>query len=121
MQKISEAEMEIMTVVWNNPNPLTSREIMERISHHPWKPTTVLTLLSRLMEKGFLEAEKRGRTHFYSYTISEREYKKSCGKAFLREFYEGSAKNFFAALCDDGELSRKDLEELRGLLERKGE
>lgn len=121
MQKISEAEMEIMKVLWNNPNPLTSKEIMELISQQKWKPTTVLTLLSRLMEKGFLEAEKRGRAYFYNYTLSEREYKKSCGKAFLQEFYEGSAKNFFTALCNDGALSQKDLEELRGLLEEKGE
>ena len=119
MQKISEAEMELMEIIWNHENPMTSKEIMEFIPENQWKPTTVLTLLSRLMEKGFLAAERKGRSHQYSWVVSEEEYKRQCGKSFLQKFYEGSAKNFFAALCDDGELNEKDLEELREILRKK--
>ena len=55
MQRISDAEMELMQVIWNNENPLTSREVMELLPNNQWKPTTILTMLSRLMEKGFLQ------------------------------------------------------------------
>lgn len=121
MQRISEAEMELMQVIWNNKNPLTSREVMELLPNNPWKPTTILTMLSRLIEKGFLHAEKHGRQHLYSYLVSESEYRKGCGRDFLKKFYKGSAKNFFAALFDDGELSAEELAELRELLRQKGE
>ena len=118
MQKISEAEMEIMNIIWNYDSGMKSKDIMEVIPNKQWKITTVLTLISRLIDKGFLKAEKNGRGKIYSSVISEKEYKKMCSKNFLNEFYEGSAKNFFAALFEDNEISEKDLEELKSILER---
>lgn len=119
MQKISEAEMEIMKIVWNYENPLTSKQIMSFIPNNTWKTTTVLTLLSRLIEKGFLKTERKGRNYLYSYVISNKEYKKMCSKKFINEFYKGSFKNFFAALYDDNEISEEDLKELREMLNKK--
>ena len=49
MQKISDAEMEIMKIIWNYENPLTSKQIISFIPNNTWKTTTVLTLLSRLI------------------------------------------------------------------------
>ncbi|WP_158097750.1 BlaI/MecI/CopY family transcriptional regulator [Tyzzerella sp. An114] len=118
MQKISEAEMEIMNIVWKYDGGVTSKDIMEAIPEKQWKITTVLTLMSRLVDKGFLKAEKNGRGKIYNSIISEKEYKKMCSKNFLNEFYEGSAKNFFAALFEDNEISESNLEELKSILER---
>ena len=75
MQKISGAEMAIMEVIWNHKNPLTSKEIMELIPNNSWKTTTVSTLISRLVEKGFLNAEKNGRQYLYRFLISKKDYK----------------------------------------------
>lgn len=119
MQKISQAEMEIMNIIWNNKNPLTSNEIMTLIPNNQWKTTTVLTLISRLVEKGFLKVEKKWRNHLYSYIISENEYKKICSKSFLNEFYQGSIKNFFSTLYSDGEISQNDLDELKSILDKR--
>lgn len=118
MQKISESEMEIMNIIWKCGRGLSSKEIMEAIPEKQWKITTVLTLISRLADKGFLKSEKNGRGNIYYSTVSEKEYRKMCSKSFLNEFYEGSLKNFFAALYDDNEISDNDLEELKAILER---
>lgn len=118
MNKISESEMEIMNIVWKHQDGITSKDIMEFLPEKKWKVTTVLTLMSRLVEKGFLKAEKKGRSKVYTSIISQNEYKKACAKNFLNKFYEGSAKNFFASLFEDNEISKKDLEELKSLLER---
>lgn len=120
MPKISGAEMEIMKIIWNYENPLTSKQIMAFIPNNQWKTTTILTLLSRLVEKGFLKAERQGRNYLYSYIISDKEYKKRCSKKFINEFYQGSFKNFFATLYADNEISQEDLEELRDMLNKRG-
>lgn len=121
MPKISGAEMEIMKIIWNYENPLTSKQIMAFIPNNQWKTTTILTLLSRLVEKGFLKAERQGRNYLYSYIISDKEYKKRCSKKFINEFYQGSFKNFFATLYADNEISQEDLEELRDMLNKRGD
>ena len=120
MNKISESEMEIMNILWNSQKGMTGKEIMEAIPEKQWKITTVLTMVSRLADKGFIRAEKVGRGNIYFSTISEKEYRKMCSKSFLNEFYEGSLKNFFAALYDDEEISEEDLDELKSILERGG-
>lgn len=121
MPKISDAEMEIMKIIWNNKNPLTSKQIMALIPNNPWKITTILTLLSRLVDKGFLKAERQGRNYLYSYVLSHKEYSKLCSQKFINEFYQGSFKNFFATLYADNEISQEDLDELRELLHKKGD
>lgn len=117
MTKISDAEMELMSIIWKYKKPLTSKEIMAHLKENTWKTTTVLTLLSRLVEKGYLSTQKNGRAYLYNYTITKNEYKKQCAKSFLDEFYKGSVKNFFVALYEDDEISKEDLEELKALLE----
>ena len=116
MQKISEAEMEIMKVLWEQSNSVTSREVMDLIPNNQWKITTLLTLISRLIEKGFIKAEKKGRGYLYSVYVSEQEYKRNYSKNFLKEIHEGSIGNFFAALYPDGEMDEKDLQELKEIL-----
>ena len=117
MPKISDAEMELMSIIWKNKKPLTSKEIIANLKDYQWKTTTVLTLLSRLVEKGYLSTQKNGRTYLYNYTITKNEYKKQCAKRFLDKFYKGSIKNFFVTLYEDDEISKEDLEELKALLE----
>ena len=121
MQKISDSEMEIMNILWKNDRGMSGKEIMESIPEKQWKITTVLTLISRLADKGFVKSEKNGRGNIYYSAVSEKEYRKMCSKSFLNEFYEGSLKNFFAALYDDNEISKDDIEELKSILERGGE
>lgn len=119
MRKMSESEMEIMKIVWGHENPLTNKEIMSYIPSNQWKVTTVLTLISRLIDKGFLKVGKEGRSSLYSYVVSEEEYKTMCSKKFLNEFYEGSFKNFFAALYSADEISQSDFDELREILDKR--
>lgn len=80
-------------------------------------PTTLLTVLSRLGEKGFLQTEKTGRTTRYVPLITEKDYVSAQGKRFFRQLCGGSVSAFAAALCDSG-LTKEELTELRALLER---
>lgn len=75
MTHLPESELEIMQIIWAEPAPvsrLTIEQALEKI--HPLAPTTILTLLTRLCEKGFLSLEKEGRTNLYRPLIKQKDY-----------------------------------------------
>ena len=79
--------------------------------------TTLLTLLSRLTDKGFVQTEKIGRSNVYTPLISQADYLASQSRSFLNKLCGGSLSTFASALCASG-LTKEELEELRQLLER---
>lgn len=118
--KISEAEKEVMQIIWAAGSPITSNEILDMLPpERELKITTVLTFLTRLTEKGLLTSMKRGKKNYYVPLVTENEYKSYESKSFLAAIHGGSIKSFIAALCDDDEISHEEIEELkRWLLQR---
>lgn len=120
IRRLPDAELEVMNAVWNCEAPVARTDIEAVLcKEHPLAPTTILTLLTRLTEKGFLCAEKKGRTNVYTPLIAKHDYLAAQSKRFVEKLCGGSMSAFAAALCDSG-LSRADLEELRALLEKGG-
>ena len=79
--------------------------------------TTLLTVLTRLSEKGFLRIEKVGRSARYIPLISQRDYLAQQSNRFLHKLCGGNLSTFASALCDSG-LSKEEVAQLRDLLER---
>lgn len=120
IRRLPESELEIMQIIWREPAPVSRMTVEHALQKvHPLAPTTILTLLTRLCEKGFLALEKEGRTNRYTPLISEREYLAAESRSFLNRLFGGSVAGFAAALCDSG-IKREELEELEELL-KKGE
>ncbi|MBQ6689656.1 MAG: BlaI/MecI/CopY family transcriptional regulator [Bacteroidales bacterium] len=96
-----------------------SRTYIEEIlfQEHPMAMTTLLTLLTRLSEKGFISIEKSGRRSYYTPLISQEDYLASQSKNFFEKLCGRNISTFAAALCDSG-LTKEELAELRDMLER---
>ena len=121
IQQLSDAELEIMKIVWGNTEEVTLFPvIMEELAARgrPCQKNTLIVLLSRLMNKGFLSARKIGRRNEYTPLISEAEYQTAQTKTFLGKIYEGSAKGLVSTLIAGDLLSDEEYEELRQLLEK---
>ena len=118
MRRLPDGELEVMQAVWACTPPV-SRSDLEKVleEKHPLAATTILTHLSRLVEKGFLTAEKQGRSNCYTPLISEQDYLAAQSRRFVDTLCGGKMSVFAAALCDSG-LSREDLAELRELLDQ---
>ncbi len=120
MKKISESEQEIMLAIWNaeSENFITA-SYLEKIfgEEKGWKKTSILTFLSRLVEKGYLSCEKKGKTNFYTPLISYEQFSRKESKYILHKLYRNSLKNFVSALYDGEELSKQDVRELREFLD----
>lgn len=118
IRRLPDAELEVMNAVWACPPPAARTDIEAVMNReHPMAPTTLLTLLTRLGEKGFLQVEKRGRANVYTPLIPKRDYLAAQSRRFVEKLCGGDMGAFAAALCDSG-LSREEIEELRTLLEK---
>lgn len=112
LTQISDSEMEIMTVIWEQDGPVTSALLSEKLASKNWKPTTLLTFLSRLCSKGILSTKKIGTQKTWSPLVSREEYKSQETLSFLKQVHGGSVRSFLSALTGDSTLSKKDLGEL---------
>lgn len=120
-QQISDAELEIMKIIWENPADVALfSDIMEALAGRgkPCQKNTLIVLLSRLVNKGFLSARKIGRRNEYTALVSERDYQTTQTKHFLNKIYEGSAKGLVSNLIAGDLLTDAEYEELKQLLEK---
>lgn len=118
---ISEAEWKVMKVIWAY-SPISASEIIKSLDDHStWKPKTIKTLLSRLVKKEALNFKMDGRRYLYYPLITEKECRKAENKSFLHKVYDGAFNVMFANFLEEQQLSKKDLEELKQILDRKEE
>lgn len=119
MTKISNAEGELMKLIWEHAEPITCAELLQRLPDgRCWKTTTVLTFLSRLAEKGMVSVQKNGKTNVYSAAVTEEAYLAGESQSFLENMHGGSVKSFIAALHGSGKLTQGEIAELRDWLNK---
>ncbi len=116
-RRLPDAELEVMQAVWDCAPPVTRAGVDEILRKtHPMAQTTLLTLLTRLSEKGFLSIEKNGRRSEYVPLVSKQDYLASQSRRFFDKLCGGSVPTFASALCDGG-LTKEEIAELRRLLD----
>lgn len=116
---LGEAELEIMKVVWKADEPIGSTAIGKAVEEKGWKRTTIATFLARLVEKGALSAERRGKAWYYTPILTAKAYKKSQVKSLIKNLFDGSAQNLIASLFEEEPFSEKEIEELKSIFEDK--
>jgi predicted transcriptional regulator len=120
MKKLPDSELEIMLIIWEYGRPVNRFEIESKLDkERKLSPTTILSFLSRLQEKGFLDVTKDGKNNIYSAIIDRESYMQSESKNMLKKLYKNSVKNFLTALYDGNNLSEEDLEELEDYIKEK--
>ncbi len=110
LQQISESELTLMQIIWQNEGHALYSQSMEQLAAQ--KKNTVLTLLSRLVEKGYLRTSKIGRRNEYAAMITQQEYQAAQTQSFVHKIYGGSAKNLICALLQQEALSAEELQEI---------
>lgn len=123
VQQVSNSELELMKIIWANGGRALYVQILEGLSKagFTWQKNTIITLLSRLVEKGLLKTNKIGRRNEYTAVVSEADYQAEQTQALLNKLYEGSAKGLVAALIQREMLSTEDYEELKQFWEKERE
>ncbi len=119
IEKITDAEWEIMRIVWTK-RKTTSSEIIEVLDHKTeWKPSTVKTLLARLVEKGFLKTSKEGNKYIYTPLVEENISIKQAAEHLLTKVCNKKTGSLVELIIEERELSFDDIDAIEALLEEK--
>ena len=117
LPQISEAEFEVMKIVWQYA-PVSTNEITDLLMKTTsWGAKTIQTLIKRLTNKGALTYEKEGRVYVYTPLVKENEYISQQSNSFLRRFYDGDITAMLSAYIKNDRLSAEEIGTLRSILD----
>ena len=119
LPQISEAEYEVMRVIWKHA-PISTNDIIEKLSKTTsWSPKTIQTLIKRLTTKKAITYEKESRMFVYTPLVQESEYISQESNSFLKKFYNGNLSAMLSAYLENDKLSDSEIDDLRSLLTKK--
>lgn len=114
---ISEAEAVVMEVLWRQA-PRSAEEILAEVGpRQGWQEGTVKSLLNRLLKKKAVKAERDGRRYLYAPRLTREQYVSQESKGLIDRLFDGRIAPLVAHFSDQRKLSRKDIAELRKLLD----
>lgn len=124
IKKLGDGELDVMLAVWEaweEGKPVTSGDVMKRLKEkRSWVITTLMTVLARLVEKGYLSCDRSTRSNLYTPLISEEEYKERESRTFLARLHRSSLPSLVSSLYQSGAVDSDDLEELRRFIDAMG-
>jgi len=121
-KRLPDTEFELMRIIWQREPPVTTAKIIQDLGDSVnWKPQTVLTMLVRLIEKGFLSSERVGKERNYTPIISEAEYMNVETGEFMFRYRGNSVGSLIKTMYDGKDLTEEELAELKKWLKEKGE
>ena len=119
---LSECEMVTMRCVWNLGKSATAFNIINMLADDyglVYKETTVYTFLTKLKEKGYLDAVKKGVT-YYIPRVSEREYQRRMAKKYLQFWFHGNVAEAIREVLAGERVSKKEARSIREMLRQCG-
>lgn len=115
MVKISDAEYEVMKVIWKRKKA-TSLEIIDDLQPTSWNFNTVRTLIKRLQNKGAIEVSgTKGRAYIYEAIIDEDEYRNEITKDLLKKLYNNSLEEFILQYAAEVKVT---IDDFKGVMEK---
>ena len=113
--QVSDSELTLLQIIWAEGVKALYATIMEQLAANgnSWQKNTVITLLSRLVEKGLLQTSKIGRRNEYTAIVTEADYQAAQAQTLVNKLYAGNAKGLVSTLIQQEMLSAEDYEELR--------
>jgi len=122
IKKLPDAEFEVMKTIWANEPPVTTNILMDQLgSKKDWKLQTLVALLLRLVDRGFVRSEKIGKERTYYPLIDREQYLEFETSNFIERFHDRSIVSLVNTLYDGKELKASDLDELSRWLKQRGE
>ena len=121
LPNISEAEWEVIKVIWDAGKPLAAGEIVAALAGQTrWRPRTVKTLLARLVKKGAVKSLVEEKRYVYRAAITRQQAARQEARSFLSRVFDGALVPAVATFLKETDLSPNDVEQLKQILEQEG-
>ena len=121
-RQLTKAEMEIMNVLWEKAEGMTTHDIIEEYPEPKPAYSTIATFLKILTNKNFIHSHKQeggGKTFVFTPTISREAYTNRVMKEVKSTFFAGSLKSMLSFFAKQEEVSEKDLQEIMEMIKSK--
>ncbi len=113
MKKLPEAEFAVMNAIWLSEPPVTTAQLMRKVGNEKgWKLPALISLLNRLIERGFVSTEKTQKERTYFPLVAREEYLRFETEGFVKQYHGGSLTSLMASLVDASALTEEQLKEL---------
>jgi BlaI family penicillinase repressor len=117
--RISEAEWEVMEVLWRK-HPLTALEVVQELApHKEWKDLTIRSMLGRLVRKQAVGFQAKGKTYHYRPLVTRKECVQDVSQSFLERIFEGATASLLIHFVEKKSLTKTELAELEAILRKK--
>ncbi len=117
--QISDAEWEVMNVLWES-SPRAATEVADELcGRMKWHPKTVKTLLGRLVKKGALRYREEGNRYLYTPAFPRDRFVAVESRSFIERVFGGKATPALVHMVETMDLTEEDLRELRAILDRR--
>ena len=117
---ISDAEWQVMRALWAAPGPRTANDVVDAVAAaNRWSPRTVKTLLNRLVKKGALRFEAKGKVYWYAPAVAQDDCVRTEARSFLARVFGGDSAAMLVHFVKHTRLSRAEIAELKRILDRK--
>jgi BlaI family transcriptional regulator, penicillinase repressor len=114
--RISTAESLIMEALWRE-SPQSAEDIAAAVGpEQNWTDKTVRTLLSRLMSKGAVNAERDGRRYLYTPLVERAAYVQDESRGLIDRLFDGKLAPLVSHFASTNQLSAEDIAELKRLI-----
>ena len=117
---ISDAEWQVMEVVWAHAGPVAANDVVARLAKSTeWKDKTIKTMLNRLVNKGALGYEADGKRYLYKPRVARDECVRVQTRSFLSRVFGGATGAALMHFVEEHDLTAAEIEQLRRVLARK--
>lgn len=116
MERLTKAEEPIMKIIWEKGEVFVKEIIEELPDKIPYN--TVSSLVRILETKGMVGHKAFGRTHQYHPLVTRNQYRKNLFKYMISNYFDGSYKGLMSQLLEEEEISDKEINELKELLNK---
>ena len=117
MTALSKSEEQLMLYIWELGRAYT-RDIIELYDEPKPAVTTIVTLLKRIKDKGFIDYETVGKAREYYPIVKKEEYCKSYFKGMVSNFFHDSNLKLASFFTRTSNLTKDELEELKAMIDQ---
>ena len=115
---LTTAEEQIMKLLWKLDKTFI-RDLLKEFPDPRPAPTTVITLLKRMIDKGFVSYKLYGNSREYYPLIKKGEYFSDHINGLIKDFFNNSTAQFASFFANETEMNKEELKELRDLVDKK--
>lgn len=118
MDRLPDTEFDVMSAVWSTSEPITAAAVMAHLEpKRAWRVQTVITLMNRLVERGFLATEKRNRERLYHPLVARDAYLQFESERFLKRYHGNSLVSLVSALSGEQSMTAEAIAQLEAWID----